>query len=213
MADSDRLRQSPVLLITDANETQKVFRALDLGVNDYIVRPFDENELRARVRTQLRRKSYQDRLRNMMSQAVEFAVTDSLTGLYNRRYLEAHLRSALTRAAASEKPVCLFLFDIDHFKGINDTHGHDAGDDVLRSFAERLRQGVRGVDLVSRHGGDGDVNRPTLQRSTKVDRAILKQRDSDLGMLSHKARDDTSEHALQCLRRGTDTQSPLRADG
>ena len=150
----DRLRQSPVLLITDANETQKVFRALDLGVNDYIVRPFDENELRARVRTQLRRKFYQDRLRNMMSQAVEFAVTDSLTGLYNRRYLEAHLRSALTRAAASEKPVCLFLFDIDHFKGINDTHGHDAGDDVLRSFAERLRQGVRGVDLVSRHGGE-----------------------------------------------------------
>ena len=150
----DRLRQSPVLLITDANETQKVFRALDLGVNDYIVRPFDENELRARVRTQLRRKLYQDRLRNMMSQAVEFAVTDPLTGLYNRRYLEVHLRSALARAAASEKPVCLFLFDIDHFKIINDTYGHDAGDDVLRSFAERLREGVRGVDLVSRHGGE-----------------------------------------------------------
>jgi two-component system cell cycle response regulator len=166
----DRLRQSPVLLITDANETQKVFRALDLGVNDYIVRPLDQNELRARVRTQLRRKFYQDRLRNMMSQAVEFAVTDPLTGLYNRRYLEAHLRSALARAAASEKPVCLFLFDIDHFKGINDTYGHDAGDDVLRAFAERLREGVRGVDLVSRHGGEEFV---LVMPDTDADYAAL----------------------------------------
>jgi two-component system cell cycle response regulator len=101
----DRLRQTPVLLITDANETQKVFRALDLGVNDYVVRPVDVNELRARVRTQLRRKFYQDRLRNMVSQAVEFAITDPLTRLYNRRYLDAHLKSALTQAAATEKPV------------------------------------------------------------------------------------------------------------
>ena len=150
----DRLRQSPVLLITDANETQKVFRALDLGVNDYVIRPIDVNELRARVRTQLRRKFYQDRLRNMVNQAVEFAITDPLTGLYNRRYLDAHLKSALTRAAATEKPLCVLIFDIDHFKEINDTHGHDAGDDVLRDFAERLRLGVRGVDLVSRYGGE-----------------------------------------------------------
>ena len=86
------------LLITDANETQMVMRALDLGVNDYIIRPIDANELRARVRTQLRRKLYQDRLRNMVTQAVEFAITDPLTGLYNRRYLDAHLKSALARA-------------------------------------------------------------------------------------------------------------------
>ena len=150
----DRLRQTPVLLITDANETPMVVRALDLGVNDYIIRPIDVNELRARVRTQLRRKFYQDSLRGMVTQAVEFAITDPLTGLYNRRYLDAHLKSALASAATTTKPVCVLVFDIDHFKDINDTHGHDAGDDVLRSFAERLRSGVRGIDLVSRYGGE-----------------------------------------------------------
>ena len=151
---NERLRQTPVLLITDADETPGLMRALDLGVNDYIIRPIDVNELRARVRTQLRRRLYAERLRTMVSSAVELAITDPLTGLYNRRYLDAHLTSAVTRAAANDKPVCVMLFDIDHFKGINDTFGHDAGDDVLRDFAERLRQGVRGIDLVARYGGE-----------------------------------------------------------
>ena len=148
----DRLRQTPVLLITDANETAMVVRALDLGVNDYIIRPIDVNELRARVRTQLRRKFYQDSLRGMVTQAVEFAITDPLTGLYNRRYLDAHLKSALASAATTTKPVCVLVFDIDHFKDINDTHGHDAGDDVLRSSpSDSVR---RSWDrLVSRYGG------------------------------------------------------------
>ncbi len=150
----DGLRQTPVVLITDAEQTELVMRALDLGVNDYIMRPIDSNELRARVRTQLRRKLYQERLRNMVSSAVELAVTDPLTGLYNRRYLDAHLASAVTRAAATEKPVCVLIFDIDHFKDINDTHGHDSGDDVLKDFSDRLRLGVRGIDLVVRYGGE-----------------------------------------------------------
>ncbi len=150
----DRLRHTPVLLITDADETSQVARALDLGVNDYVIRPVDENELRARVRTQLRRKRYQDRLRNMVSSAVELAITDPLTGLYNRRYLDAHLRSAVARAETTAKPVCVLIFDIDHFKDVNDTHGHDAGDDVLREFADRISRGVRGIDLVARYGGE-----------------------------------------------------------
>ena len=150
----DRLRQTPVLLITDAGETDRVLRALDLGVNDYIIRPIDANELKARVRTQLRRRLYAERLRNMVSSAVELAITDSLTGLHNRRYLDAHLNSTVARAAATEKPVCVLLFDIDHFKAVNDTYGHAAGDEVLRDFADRLRQGVRGIDLVARYGGE-----------------------------------------------------------
>jgi two-component system cell cycle response regulator len=150
----DGLRQTPVVLIADADQTQLVMRALDLGVNDYIVRPIDPNELRARVRTQLRRSLYQERLRHTVSNAVELAITDPLTGLYNRRYLDAHLASAVTRAAATGKPVCVLIFDIDHFKDINDTYGHDAGDDVLKDFSERLRRGVRGIDLVARYGGE-----------------------------------------------------------
>jgi two-component system cell cycle response regulator len=150
----DRLRQTPVLVIGDAGETARLMRALDLGVNDYIIRPIDPNELRARVRTQLRRKLYAERLGDMVSSAVRLAVTDPLTGLYNRRYLDAHLQSALARAAANDKPVCVLIFDIDHFKAVNDTYGHDAGDDVLRDFADRLRAGVRGIDLVARYGGE-----------------------------------------------------------
>jgi two-component system cell cycle response regulator len=150
----DRSRSTPALLITDADETPRVLRALDIGVNDYIRRPIDVNELRARVRTQLRRKLYGDKLRTMVTSAMELAVTDPLTGLYNRRYLDAHLNSVVTRAGVTSKPLCVLLFDIDHFKGINDTYGHDAGDDVLKDFAERLRRGVRGIDLVARLGGE-----------------------------------------------------------
>lgn len=150
----DSMRQTPVLLITDADETTLLMRALEIGVNDYIIRPIDVNELRARVRTQLRRKRYAERLRLMVSSAVELAITDPLTSLYNRRYLDTHLKSVVARSAATAKPACVLLFDIDHFKGVNDNHGHDAGDDVLRDFSERLRRGVRGIDLVARYGGE-----------------------------------------------------------
>src|SRR6476659_1543927 len=112
MKTIDKLRQTPVLLITDAGETQMVFRALYLGVNDYIIRPIDVNELRARVRTQLRRKLYAERLRDMVSNAMELAITDPLTGLYNRRYLDAHLKSMVDRAGGADKSVCLLLFDV-----------------------------------------------------------------------------------------------------
>jgi len=150
----DRLRQTPIVLITDTGETTRLMRALDIGVNDYIIRPIEGNELRARVRTQLRRKLYTERLRAMVSDAMELAITDPLTGLYNRRYLEVHLNTLVARAKTTAKPVCVLLFDIDHFKGINDTYGHDAGDEVLRDFSDRLRRGVRGIDLVARYGGE-----------------------------------------------------------
>ena len=150
----DRTRQTPILLVTDPDETSRLLRGLDLGVNDYIIRPIDGNELLARVRTQLRRKLYADRLRDLMTNAVELAVTDPLTGLYNRRYLETHLRSVTARAASSDKPAALLIFDIDCFKDVNDTYGHDAGDDVLCEFSRRLLEGVRGIDLVARYGGE-----------------------------------------------------------
>ena len=147
-------RHLPVLLITDPDESTRLLRALELGVNDYVIRPIDVNELRARVRTQLRRKRYADRLRDMLSNAMQLALTDPLTGLHNRRYLDNHLKSLAERAAVDDKSVALLIFDIDFFKGINDTYGHEAGDDVLREFAARLKRGVRGIDLVARLGGE-----------------------------------------------------------
>jgi two-component system cell cycle response regulator len=150
----ENTRYTPVLLISDPDEKPMLLRALDLGVNDYIIRPIEVNELCARVRTQLRRKIYADRLRSMVTNAVELAITDPLTGLHNRRYLDSHLRSLVERSAKAGKPVAVLAFDLDFFKGINDTYGHDAGDDVLREFSHRLKKSVRGIDLVVRHGGE-----------------------------------------------------------
>ncbi len=154
MRSSDAMRQTPMLLITDVGDTAQLLRALDLGVNDYIIRPIEVAELRARVRTQLRRRRYTQKLREVVTSAVELAVTDSLTGLYNRRYLETHLQSLMARGDAGDRQVCLLIFDIDFFKGVNDTYGHEAGDDVLREFSSRLKRSVRGIDLVSRYGGE-----------------------------------------------------------
>jgi two-component system cell cycle response regulator len=85
---------------------------------------------------------------------MEMAITDGLTGLYNRRYMESHLATLVEQAAGRGKPLTLLVLDIDYFKSINDTHGHDAGDDVLREFATRVRKSIRGIDLACRFGGE-----------------------------------------------------------
>ena len=118
------------------------------------MRPIDRNEMQARVRTQIRRKRFSDRLRDSVQSTMEMAVTDGLTGLHNRRYLERHLATLVQQATAREKPLSVLVLDIDHFKTINDTYGHAAGDEVLREFSRRVRKAVRGIDLACRLGGE-----------------------------------------------------------
>jgi two-component system, cell cycle response regulator len=110
--------------------------------------------LLARVRTQIRKKRYTERLRDNVQMSIEMAITDPLTGLYNRRYMESHLGSLLEQAVARKKPLTVLVLDIDYFKAVNDTHGHDAGDDVLREFAVRIKKSIRGIDLACRYGGE-----------------------------------------------------------
>ncbi len=150
----ERTRAVPILLLADAEDRPRILRGLDLGVNDYILRPIDRNELVARVRTQLRRKRYADSLRENVQAAIELAVVDALTGLNNRRFLETHLAQALDKAAQKGRPLSLMILDIDHFKAVNDTYGHDAGDEVLKVFARRIKRVLRGADLVCRLGGE-----------------------------------------------------------
>jgi two-component system cell cycle response regulator len=102
----------------------------------------------------VRRRRFTERLRDNVQQSMELAVTDPLTGLYNRRYMESHADSLVERAAARGKPLSVLIIDIDHFKAVNDTHGHNAGDDVLREFSDRLRSCIRGIDLACRYGGE-----------------------------------------------------------
>ncbi len=150
----DRTRFVPIMLLADEGEEARLVRGLDLGVNDYLVRPIDQHELIARLATQVRRKRYNDHLRASVAQTIEMAVTDGLTGLHNRRYLDSHLTTLFERARNRRRPLSLMITDIDRFKSINDTFGHDVGDEVLREFATRLRKNVRGIDLACRMGGE-----------------------------------------------------------
>ena len=150
----DRTRFVPIILVAEQGEDNRIIRGLELGINDYLVRPIDEHELTARLRTQVRRKRYNDHLRASVTQTIEMAVTDGLTGLHNRRYLDSHLQTLFDRAVARRRPLSVMITDLDRFKSINDTYGHDGGDDVLREFARRLRKNVRGIDLACRFGGE-----------------------------------------------------------
>jgi two-component system cell cycle response regulator len=150
----DRTRFLPIILLAEEEEDSRIIRALELGVNDYLIRPVDQQELTARLRTQVRRKRYNDRLRASVAQTIEMAVTDGLTGLHNRRYLDSHLQTLFDRAVARRRPLSVMITDLDRFKAVNDTYGHDGGDDVLREFASRLRRNVRGIDLACRYGGE-----------------------------------------------------------
>ncbi|MGQ0741948.1 MAG: PleD family two-component system response regulator [Alphaproteobacteria bacterium] len=148
------VRNTPILGVITEGDSRRLIQALDMGVNDYLIRPVDQNELKARVRTQLRKKLYADKLRHNMQLSLEMAITDQLTGLHNRRYMARHLETQLKNSAASGKPVSFLIMDIDHFKAVNDTYGHDVGDEVLREFANRITANVRGMDLACRYGGE-----------------------------------------------------------
>jgi two-component system cell cycle response regulator len=147
-------RSVPVLLIGEEEELPRLAKGLDLGATDYLVRPIDRNELIARVRTQVRRKRMQERLRETYRRSLSLALTDSLTGLYNRRYMSAHLEGLMARAAAGSAGPALLLLDLDRFKSINDTHGHPVGDAVLCEVSRRMNRHLRAFDLVARYGGE-----------------------------------------------------------
>jgi two-component system cell cycle response regulator len=147
-------RTLPILLMADDSDLPRLAKGLDLGANDYLLRPVDRNELLARVRSQIRRKHLQERLRENHRRSLSLALTDELTGLYNRRYVFAHLGELLARLPEDGGDTAVMLFDIDHFKLVNDRYGHPAGDVVLRELADRALRQVRSVDLVGRLGGE-----------------------------------------------------------
>jgi two-component system, cell cycle response regulator len=150
----DRTRSVPILAITEPDDHARMLRGLEIGVNDYLMRPIDKNELLARARSQVRKRRYTERLRDNVQISIEMAITDALTGLFNRRYMENHLATLIEQASARGKPLAVLELDIDYFKSINDTYGHDAGDDVLRDFALRIKRSIRGIDLACRSGGE-----------------------------------------------------------
>ena len=150
----EQTRLVPIILIAEESERPKVVRALDLGVNDFILRPVERHEMAARVKTQVKRQRYAVELRESVSSTMQLAVVDELTGLYNRRYFDRHLSLMFTKAQQQGRHMAILMLDLDYFKAVNDTHGHGAGDEVLREFALRLQRNIRGVDLACRYGGE-----------------------------------------------------------
>lgn len=151
---NERTRSVPILMVANEQDMHAVARGLEIGAHDYILRPVDRNELLARVRTQVRRKRFQEKLRNNYETSLSMALTDTLTGLFNRRYMNVHLEKILQEAPESRKPLAVLMFDIDNFKSVNDTHGHAVGDEILKVFSHRLQQRLRSFDLLARMGGE-----------------------------------------------------------
>ena len=151
---NDRTRALSIISVCDPGDKQVGIRALELGASDIILTPVDKHELLARVKTQSKRTRYVEILRKRVDRGLELSVIDPLTGLYNRRYMINQLEQLMHRSLMGGKPVSLLIADIDHFKSVNDTWGHDVGDLVLKEFADRLKQGVRPMDVVCRQGGE-----------------------------------------------------------
>jgi two-component system, cell cycle response regulator len=154
LRSTDVTRQLPILIISSPDDQTRLMKALDMGVNDYLVRPVDRQELLARSNTQVRRWRYTEKLRSSVKASIELAVTDALTGLYNRRYLETHLSHLVDHSNNRGKALSVVALDVDFFKAINDTYGHDSGDKVLQELAQRIKANTRSIDLCCRVGGE-----------------------------------------------------------
>lgn len=150
----ERTRHLPTIILVEPGDEARLLRGLDMGINDYLIRPIDRHELIARVKTQIKRKRHSDFLRHRLAESVEMSITDPLTSLHNRRYMEGHMKTLVSDALRVGRHLSLLVADIDHFKAVNDTYGHDVGDAVLREFAQRLKRNTRGVDLACRMGGE-----------------------------------------------------------
>jgi two-component system cell cycle response regulator len=154
MRSGEATRHLPILAVVEPDDRKRIVRALELGAHDVISRPIDEEELVARARTLMRRKRYMDALRARLDHSLELAITDQLTGLYNRRFLMNQLTPLVQRAQCGGDQVSIMTIDIDHFKRLNDTYGHDVGDGVLRDFSVRLGANTRPSDFACRMGGE-----------------------------------------------------------
>ncbi|MEY3197115.1 MAG: PleD family two-component system response regulator [Pseudomonadota bacterium] len=143
-----------VVMMTEEYTIPMVLKALDMGANDYFMAHIDKSELVARVKTQLRRKYYQDDLRNDLTRSINLSVKDELSNLYNRRYFEKYIVRTIQKANSELKSLYIMMIDIDHFKNINDQYGHNIGDKVIIEASNVIKTSVRAEDFITRYGGE-----------------------------------------------------------
>jgi two-component system cell cycle response regulator len=151
---SEEFRRISIIATGDSDNNTVFLKALEIGVNDFVNRPIDYNEFFLRVSAQIKRFYYSNKLRQYVENSIEYAVTDSLTNMHNRRFLNMHLENLCKKSVVERKSLSVAIFDIDHFKSVNDTYGHDAGDKVLVQFSAIIKDSIRNIDLGVRLGGE-----------------------------------------------------------
>jgi len=159
----------PILLLTSHSEVAKKIRGLEQGASDYVTKPFSPEELLARVKVQLKIKTLQDHLKESNQRLLEMSQIDPLTGLYNRRHMMTTLEAELDRSNRISSPFSLVMVDLDHFKKVNDTYGHQQGDVVLKSTSWVIKEQLRQYDSASRFGGEEFI---LLLPETSLDEAV-----------------------------------------
>ncbi|MBV9659553.1 MAG: diguanylate cyclase [Acidimicrobiales bacterium] len=149
-----RLADIPVVFLTGRTDIEDIVEGLRLGAHDYLRKPFEPSELLARVSAAVRVKLLQDELKARNVELDRVSRRDPLTGLANRREIDERLEEAMSLARRRDEELAVLILDIDHFKGVNDTFGHEAGDHVLREFSSRLHRLLRTEDIAGRWGGE-----------------------------------------------------------
>lgn len=175
----------PIIMLTARTEVKERVAGLEEGANDYVTKPCDDSELKARIDAVLREKTLRDQLEKknleyeeLMRKLERMAITDPVTGLFNRRRFEEMLAQEFERYRRYGAPFSCLMIDVDHFKTINDTYGHDVGDLVLKQTAQTIQGQIRGVDTVARYGGDEFavlLSQQKREEAMKAAGRILKQ--------------------------------------
>jgi two-component system cell cycle response regulator len=151
---SARTRNIQIIVTTCLKDIDSRIRGIELGADDYLVKPINRFELKARIHALLRKKSYIDSMHLQLESALDAAITDKLTGLYNQAYLKHFLQHEIVRSVRQNHALSLIMLDVDNFKKFNDTHGHLSGDEVLMTIGKLIQENIREADLAARYGGE-----------------------------------------------------------
>lgn len=183
----------PVIMVTALNELEDKIKGIDSGADEFLSKPFNKLELLARVRSLLRQKYLHDELQEKVielekakEELRQLAITDGLTGLFNYRYFKEQLQQELNRARRHDLHVSLVMIDIDHFKHYNDTHGHPAGDLILKEIARLLKSNIRNIDLAARYGGE------------EFSLVLIETNKASAKIVAEKIRRLIEEHPFEC---------------
>ncbi len=154
LKEKDATRNIQIVVISASNDLDNKIRCIELGSDDFLVKPVNRDEIKARIRALIKKKEYMDRLSMKYENAIHAAMTDKLTGLFNQAFFKHSLDIEIKRIKRHHQALGLLMVDVDNFKQHNDTFGHQVGDDILHDIGTLIKTSIREVDLAARYGGE-----------------------------------------------------------